>query len=198
MADALIRYFCMVLPNGGAQLGFDYLEAFDKTGLGVRACPIGPAFLMSGGWPKLTPLFFIGQNAKRYVNVVCAPPGLFMGHVLRAIDVKPPPDVLKSSLVSSEDTNPDAKDIERIIYDPQTALSGLFTVGVPNIAVTMPKPKLPDEKETSVLRRYDAVLCPTVEDANALRQLGIIAFQMPPEPTLLARVVDWVMRKPEE
>jgi hypothetical protein len=194
--DAAIRYFCLVLPNGGASLGYDYLEAFDKTELGVRACPIGPAFLMSEPWIKLNHLFHIGQIAKSYVNVVCAPPNLLMGTRLRVTDVKAP-----SRLPSpGEETKPFALSApipgaasEDVVYEPQTALGGLFTVGVPNIAITMPRPKPPDEDEVRALCQYDAVLAPTADDASTLRHLGIIAFHVPADPGQLERIVNWIL-----
>lgn len=195
MDAAVIRYFCLVLPNGGASLGFDYLVALEQTGLGVVACPIGPAFFMAEPWIKRNHLFRGGAIAKNYVNVICAPPNLLMGTQLRAVDVKAPgrlpgpgeeTGVLELSAPRASD--PAAE----VVYEPQTALGGLFTVGVPNIAITMSRPRAPEEHEVRALGQYDAVIAPTAEDAAALRHLGIVAFHVPPEPGQLERIVNWV------
>ena len=85
MADAKIRYFCLVLPNGGGQMGYSYLEALDRTLLGVRACPIGPCYLQAEPWVSMAHLFLIGQVDKVFVNVVCAPPNLLMGTALKMV-----------------------------------------------------------------------------------------------------------------
>lgn len=201
MSEASIRYFCLMLPNGGAGLGYAYLEAFDQTGLGVKACPIGMAYLAADPWPKYAPLIFVGQTAPQFVNVVCSPPNLLMGTRLRAVDVKPPsrlpaageetaPFELSAAptLAPFQGTSP-----PEVVYEPQTALSGLYTVGVPNIAITLPKPKPPEDHEVRALAQYDAILCPTDADAAALRHLGLVAFHVPPEPGQLARIVSWLL-----
>lgn len=205
MPDAVIRYFCLVLPNGGAQLGYDYLDALDRTGLGVAAQPIGPAFFMVEPWIKLNHLFAASTIAPRYVNVVCAPPNLLMGKRLQVTDVKAPgrlpapgeetrPFALSATPRAVRQTPGQVE--EDAVYEPQTALGGLFTVGVPNIAITMPRPKPPDEAEVRALNQYDAVIAPSSEDAAALRHLGIDAFHLPPDPKPLKRILDWVLRPP--
>lgn len=186
--DATLRYFCMVMPTGGPSLGFDYLEALHLTGLGVKACPIGPAFLMSGPWPALMNLFVgPGQVAKAFVNVVCAPPDLLMGQALREVDVKPP---------SGAGPLTGEKAREEVVYKPQTAISGLFTVGVPNIAITAARPRPPSEHEITALLKYDAVITPSETDAMVLKGLGVVAIHMPPEKDQLARLIASV-RPPE-
>jgi hypothetical protein len=199
MSDAAVRFFCLMLPNGGAGLGYAYLEAFDQTGLGVKACPIGPAYLGADPWPKYAHLIFIGQVARSFVNVVVAPPNLLMGTRLRATDVKPPnhlptagEETAPFALSAGTPATPAAA-AEEVVYEPQTALGGLYTVGVPNIAITLPRPKPPEDHEVRALAQYDAILCPTDADATALRHLGLVAFNVPPEPGQLARIVSWLL-----
>lgn len=196
---AVIRYFCLVMPNGGAALGFDYLEALEQTGLGVRACPIGPAFLMAEPWIKLHHLFAPGDFAQRHVNVVVAPPNLLMGTRLRVTDVVAPgrlpgPGEETGELELSR-ARPRLPGVdEEAVYEPQTALGGLFTVGIPNIAITMPRPRPPEDHEVRALCQYDAVLTPTSEDASTFRHLGITAFHVPADPAQLGRIVSWILK----
>ena len=184
MADRpRVRFYCLALPSDGPQLGFDYLEAIERTNLGVRACPIGPAFLMAGPWPRLSHLFMgepLGLR-DRFVNVVCAPPGLSLGFAMTARDVAPPPDlpgVMKP--VERE---------EAIVYQPKTALSGLYTVGVKNVAITMPKPAPPDDPERQALLQYDFVLCPSAADAAAMGALKIPGLYVPPDAAILEKIL---------
>ncbi len=199
MSDASIRYFCLMLPNGGAGLGYAYLEALDQTGLGVRACPIGPAYLGADPWTKVTHLLFVGQVARQYINIVCAPPNLLMGTRLRATDVKPPnrlPAAGEETAPFEFSASPTLATVSpaaETVYEPQTALGGLYTVGVPNIAITLPRPKPPEDHEVRALAQYDAILCPTDADAASLRHLGLVAFNVPPEPGQLARIASWLL-----
>jgi hypothetical protein len=182
--EVRLRYFCMALPGAGRSAGFEYLEALSQTGYGVKACAIGPAFLMSGPWPALMSLFTgPEQVAKRFVNIVCAAPGLLMGQALRAVDVKPPAGPGLPSVGSV------SQNTDEVIYRPQTALSGLYTVGVPNVAITAAHPILPDEHEVTALSKYDAILTITDEDARTLKHLGLLALYMPPEKDQLTRLM---------
>ncbi len=115
------------------------------------------------------------SHPKRYANVVCAPPNFLMG----------------TRIIKGRDgLSPDSPGAEgEIAYEPATALSGLFTVGVPNIAITMPRPKPPEPSEIRALARYDAVISPTEADAEALRALGVPASCVPPEPDRLEAIV---------
>ena len=185
MSLAKIRYFCLIMPGPGPLLGFDYLEALHETGLGVRACPIGAAvFLMDAPWNKINHLFMGGAvEDTSFINVVCSPPNLLMGAAMKASDVKPPKGVgAPTGDIRSDET----------IYKPQTALSGLFTVGagIKNIAITIPKPKPPDEHEIRALQLYDAVLTPNLADAMTFEGLGISARHMLPDAKRLKELID--------
>jgi hypothetical protein len=188
MSDARIRFWCLVLPTDGLQLGAEYLAAIDATRLGVRACPIGPAFLMAGLWPKFQNLFLgVFDVAKTYVNIVCAPPNLLMGTTLRAADVMPNRDEKSRLIQGPKLPLAEGTKIEphEPIYKAQTALAGLYTVGVPNVAITMARPKPPDEHEIAALLKYDAVLAPSDKDADDLGMLGVPAIYLPAEPDRL-------------
>ena len=63
----------------------------------------------------------------------------------------------------------------------------LFTVGVRNVAITTAV-RLPTKKEIRVLSDYDAILTPSQDDAAALKQLGLIATHVAPEPNTLRSV----------
>lgn len=183
MSEPCVRFYCLALPSDGPQLGFDYLEALDHTDFGVRACPIGPAYLMAGDWPRLLHLFTgppLGGrdtegNLVEFVNVVCAPPGLSLGFAMTARQVAGPRDAAAAP--------------DDVVYQPKTALAGLYTIGVKNIAITMPRPALPDEAECAALALYDFVLCPTSEDAEMLGTLGVPALHVPPDPQLLDKIL---------
>jgi len=167
-------------------MGYDYLEALHETGLGVRACPIGAAvFLMDVPWNKINHLFMGGETGASFVNIVCTPPNLLMGAAMKASDVKPPKGVGPS--VGTTSIAP-----EETVYKPQTALSGLFTVGkgIKNIAITIPKPKPPDEHEIRALQLYDAVLTPNLADTMVFEALGISAMHMPPDAKRLKELID--------
>jgi hypothetical protein len=174
VAGAKIRLFCLTLPNPGPQLGLRYALACEKTGLGVVVCPIGLFSLMGGPWQDHLHLF-VGAIDADFVNIVVSPPGLLLGQTLKERDVKPPaglggPLPLGTPAQGSE-----------IVYRPLTALAGLHTAGVPNVAVTMVKPRLPEAAEIEALSRYDLVFTPTIEDLEVLLGLGVTALLVPPE-----------------
>jgi hypothetical protein len=157
---ARVRYHCLAVPGQrGSQpsLGLDVLLALRRAGLAVRALSIGPAFLAWPPWSDHLDVF-AAELAPRYVNVVCAPPGLYLGVPMRASE-----DHGRKSEIKASDR----------IYRPPTALTGLHTVGVPNVAVTMPRPRPPDQHELVALRLYDAVLCPDPAGAVEFMELGL-------------------------
>lgn len=60
----------------------------------------------------------------------------------------------------------------------ETAISGLFTVGVPNIAICESDFYL--KKEIAMLSLYQHVICPTPEKTEILSSQGIAAETIPP------------------
>ena len=181
---ATVRFFCLVLPPGHEQTGYEYLDALDRSGKRVVACPIGMAYFTSAPWSGITRLFS-GLTAPRFVNVVCAPPGLVMGARMRAADVKPPLD--PSGVAWRKELS------QEVVYEPSTALSGLYTVGVPNVAITTLGTKPLESSEIRALAQYDAVFTPSGNDAEALRALGIHSMHIPPDPALLGRLMGWLL-----
>jgi hypothetical protein len=170
-------------------MGIDYLRAFHATGIGVKACPIGPIMPMPS-WMDLMNLFMVADPQEGYVNVVVAPPGLSMGFAHTAAAVAPGVAMLDGNKAPPVPGAPQVLPSQEIVYQPQTALAGLYTVGVPNIAVTMSRPKPPDEAEVRALQQYSFVLSPSDDDAQALRLIGVDAIHMLPDPGQLSRILD--------
>lgn len=173
MTLAEIRFFCLVLPTKGPSLGFDYLQAFQRTGREILACAIGQGYLMAEPWNSLTHLFQ-GQTAPHFVNVACAPLNFLMGTRL----ARTPDGGLTPGATGDA------------VYEPATALSGLYTAGVPNIAITLPRGQPPEPSEIRALQKYDAVLCPTEGDSIALAAMGVVCMHLPPSPDQLGKLTD--------
>lgn len=182
MTAPRIRFYCLALPGDAPQLGFDYLEALHQAGLAVKACPIGPMFL-HGRWPELMHLF-VGADMPdgRYVNVVCAPIGLPLGYASTRAASGPPIGVVPGVATRDRD----------VVYAPQTALAGLYTVGAPNVALVMAPRAEPPGGELQALTRYQRVCAPTESEATKLHALGVAADAIPPQslPTVLRAMVD--------
>lgn len=62
----------------------------------------------------------------------------------------------------------------------QTALSGLFTLGIPNIAITTGAGPY-TAKEAKMLKMYNRVIVPDGSEATELRTIGIPFEEIPPE-----------------
>jgi hypothetical protein len=174
-----------VVPGPAGEVPRRYLQALVDTGIPTLAIPIGGAFV--GGLPpewRALSGTFITDLEHPYVNIVCAPPGLLMGSPLRASDMQlSAPE--RAQLVSDGLNVPPAPvaqgaEADELIYVPQTALSGLYTVGVPNIAITDTRPKPPDAHEIRALAQYDRVCCHSQGDWKALTRLGVEALLVPP------------------
>jgi hypothetical protein len=185
---ARIRYFCQVSETADRE--YAYLEALMQTGLGVRILPIG--FIMfdmpedQPGWARWKAMqkLFTDPIANRYVNIVCAPPGLMMGQPLQASQ--------RSGLMVTPRGDLPTKapgDDSFTAYTPGTALIQLYTLGVPNVAITGMWPEPPGKEETRVLRRYDAVITDSATESAQLSLRGIDAIHLPPEPDQLSRLL---------
>lgn len=156
-------------------MSFDYLKAVDVTGVGVRAVAIGVSLLMQEPWSQLAQLFTTPLG-NRFINVVCAPPGLMLGVPTTAAQAGPNMDmpVTEKRAATTED----------IVYKPKTALSGLYTVGLSNIAI-VPSAQNLESDEIDALRKYDAVVCPDESDARYLLTQSVKAQHTPPDPAQL-------------
>jgi hypothetical protein len=181
-----IRYWCVIGPG----IPRYYLAAF-KEAFQVRAIPIGGMFVggLPGDWAELNSCF-TGEIQEPYVNVVCAPPGLMLGTSKKASDMQLSPHEMARFTGAPRPPIPqDQRDEE--IYTPQTALVGLRTEGVRNIAITAAIPTPPDEHEIEALKKYDQVLCATLEDAVELAKLDVPASYGAPTAESLSMAV-WV------
>ncbi len=165
-----------------AMLGIDtplpaasYLRALDATGLGVRVLSLlgGMVDLKQLNAHAVAPWAHVGlftaPVAERYVNIVAAPPGLMLGDAMRAVDMRVP-----FGKTSHPNPHPIA-DKNEVVYTPQTALAGRYTVGVPNVAITC-APTADAElapHERAALAQYSAVITHTQEHAIALEKAGV-------------------------
>lgn len=65
----------------------------------------------------------------------------------------------------------------------------LFTVGTKNVAITASYSGVPTDEEIVSLRLYDAVLCPTEQEAAIYKVLGIMAMHVEPDVKTLAALI---------
>ena len=168
--DSLIRFACVTIPSMDPEgIAFSYLKAIEGTGLGVRIMPIGVMHFGIPPW-NAVPHLFLTALKTRYINVVCAEPGLRLGAAISAAQFSVPGNG------------------DEAAYEPPTALSGLFTVGIPNVAILSGK-TLPEGKELESLKHYTAVVCPGDEGAGALAKAGVRSVvRIPPESDQLSRL----------
>lgn len=194
----MVRYFCLVTDGDHGNDSHAYLEAFSRTTRAVRGIPIGHAGISDEErWYEIGHLFMT-PLAQPFVNVVCAPSGMLMGtrtplDLSRAEDL--PEDLpleLRRVLDAGGGPRPVRATPSDLIYIPQTAIAGLYTVGCPNVAIVGADLVL-DAREIAALARYDRVICPTLERTLALHYQGVHrAIYLPPDPELLARLIEEV------
>ncbi len=188
----MIRYFCPAVPGPLGDLGYEYLRLLEATGIQVRALPIGPAVAIGGDerrWYDISHLFTTPMSLP-YLNIVCAPAGMRLGtrapmgamngtgdlasrgagdNDATEVMVFPPElrDALSSMGIAKR---PAAMDI---VYEPQTAFSGLYTESVRNVAIVTDVAQL-DDDEIRWLRIYDLVICPTIAVMTELGDRGLL------------------------
>ena len=150
-----------------AGIAFPYLKSIEATGLGVRITPIGIMHFGLEPWNHVVELF-VTPVEDRYINVVCAPPRLYLGGAMTKQQLAEPP--------GSVPKNEPSVDRSGVVYKPTTALDGLLTRGMRNVAIlTIQNGLLPLEIEVEKLKQYDAVICPKDEDQQILQD----DFQVP-------------------
>lgn len=174
MEVARIRYFCQLTLEDAPLPSVAYLAALAKAGWGVRALSIFGMPAPVGPWAPYAALFATPM-APAYLNVVCALPGMPMGAPRKASEL--------AGAMRGPGGLTHAAGKDEVVYLPQTALAGLFTVGVPNVAITVPPPRdsISDE-EWRTLERYDLVLTLTETMAELLAtDHGVKAVVAPPE-----------------
>lgn len=76
-----------------------------------------------------------------------------------------------------------------VICGSNGELVGLFTIGVKNVAITAPFAGLPTVKEAIALSDYDAVICPTKEDAIELSMANVVVREVWPLDDLVERLI---------
>jgi hypothetical protein len=168
----MIRFFCPVAPGALGDLPFAYLEALHGTGRALRAQSIGmAAFDAERRWYRLAHLFATPMWSP-FVNVVCARPGLMLGTAMPVSALAPTRDSDTQAALGALERalGGPITERERLIYQPKTALVGLYTVGVKNVAITSAAPD-PSALELEALARYDAVVTVGTGDRDRLLQL---------------------------
>lgn len=163
--EARLRYFCFDL-----KIGLDYARALEETGLGLRVIPVGGVFLVPTGLPGEV---FSRPIADPCINVVCSEASKELGERMTKKQWAPADVVV---------------DADEVAYYPQTAFDAFRTVGIKNVAIVV-MPPLPDEAAVATLKQYDAIITPEIADARLLRELGVPALGMAPEPDQLTRLL---------
>lgn len=172
--DSLIRFACVTTPGMDREgIAFPYLQAIEKTGLGVRVMPIGAMHFGMAPWNLVSHLFMTALKT-RFINVVAIEPGTSLG-----------------TAISSAQFG-HAGSGGQVAYQPPLALSGLFTVGIPNVAI-MSGVTMPAGKEIDSLKHYTAVICVVASGVRDLGKLGIKAVSIPAESDSLSRLFSGMM-----
>lgn len=163
-----------MFTGAAGDIPYAYLQLMHGMGYRLRVLPIGLASNGDARWMKFRHLL-VEPMSSPFVNIVCAPLGLSMGVAFSASDVGA--QAMKDA-EHTKDLLPQAKD-SAPAYVPQTALAGLCTVGCANIAILMPltpeRAQALDrlELEKRALAQYDLIICPTAEDVEGMRYLGL-------------------------
>lgn len=184
MEPARIRYFAMLTLSDSPLPACAYLAALERTGLGVRVLSVFGMPSSPGPWTPHAAAF-MAPVAARYVNVVAALPGLPMGSPVTRRDLAggfgtggaffdrrdfnvAPAGVEQMAAETTADG-------DEVIYQPQTIIAGLYTVGVPNVLLTVP-PAAGEisPAEIAAMSKYDVVAVPTHRpDRVRMDELGI-------------------------
>ena len=162
MLFARVRFFCQLTPRDEPLPAAAYLTGIVSMGVGVRVLAIFGMVTPDGPWAPFA-RHMMTPPADRYVNIVCAPTGLALGRVKRASELG---GALGQGFPGLNDLAA-GQSHDEVVYVPPTALGGLYTVGMPNIAITVP-PALGSvsDEERRALEQYSAVLTPTDEMAQ--------------------------------
>jgi len=165
--ETAYRFLCFVGADDGLQdvwsrRSYEYLSAIRDAGLLVRAISVGAARLESRrgsgpAWSNVADAFtYQALAGSLRVNVVCAPLGMYLG-------------------APKKTTSIDAETggrVEQTGYDPSTAIRGLWTEGMINVAITGGETQ--SRSEIECLRsHYDLVLCAEADDVEYLARQGI-------------------------
>lgn len=170
----MLRLFCQVQPGAAGDGAYRWLMASYGTGMSTRAIPIGASSLTADRrWYEVASLFMTPIQTP-FVNVVHAPCGLMMGGRMEmSSSLVDMPMALQKAIGD----RPKRATPGKAVYEPQTALAGLYTVGCVNVAILASAAGI-DDRETRALRRYDSVICEDESDAEMLRSRSIKVTQM--------------------
>lgn len=156
----MIRFYGLLAPGPHGERTFAYATALAAQHR-LRVLPIGMAMVPLGRWNHL----FAEPVLAPYVNVVCAPARFPLGVAMTMASSALPPELAKVA------GPPRPARGTPVAYEPQTALSGLLTVGCPNVAITAAHPA-PDAHDLRSLARYDAVIVASQGEVDALAALA--------------------------
>lgn len=179
----------MVSDGTEGDLAYSYLRAIQSTGRSLRAIPIGAIGISDEERWEAAGGLFLEPVVAPFVNFVCAAPGLLMG-TRTPLDLGREEDLpaeLRIALGGQARTPRATPGM--LVYQPQTAISGLLTVGCPNVAILQSRPR-PGDNEIRALARYDRVICPTPADALVLNHLGVKAIYLPPRADFMGRLLE--------
>ncbi len=174
---ARVRFFCVPGPKGdpAGDISYRYLSAFHRSGMGVRAIPLGGIDLASisgreggggrddpwGHWERLAECFVEPVSAG-YVNVVCCPPGTIYG-------------VNKTAKTLA----PGMSDSDEVVTSAGLAICELLTSSVSNVLITGTSQR-PTFDELVAMGRYRKVIVHEKEDVEKLVSQGVSAFFLTP------------------
>jgi hypothetical protein len=196
---AQVRFFAQISPvtDPWGSIASKYLKTLTGYGLTVRVVPIGPFFLSAFHRPDFAHweehlTCFTGELDQKYVNIVCAPTGLSLGPQLSVEQLAPraPMGVEGNPMGGHHTQRPDGP--QGVVYEPETAITGLWVKGQQNIAITGTRPTAPSDAELNKLREYDLVVAPTPEEAADLHGQGVSVSVVSPGEPYLAQLTDLV------
>ncbi|MFH1834237.1 MAG: hypothetical protein ABH877_04360 [bacterium] len=193
MGTKRVRMFLIAGPRQlgaftWADVSYQYLIALRVSGIKPRAIPIGGLQLPERAkqdrawshWLQVADAFQ-GDLGAVSVNVVCIPLGVPLGKSVMASEFVVPDRLAKIAV-------PEVKEPGETVYEPSTAISGLYTDGMVNIALTGclgvgVTASYVDEDLRFLLdhpKAYSLILCPQMADVTWLGERGIEAQWCPP------------------
>lgn len=185
-----VRFFFAPASEPFLRTCLQYLSAFNAAADGCRAAMLmGTPLAVLGEMDGVLVETLRGTIGDDFVNVVAAPPHMKMGSALSAKDIAPPPHEADVAGYAQDCAN--AKTVgDDLVYTPQTALAQCWTADHVNIAIVGPLPDELDEAEYEVLKRYDAVLAASGDEALELSRHHLRGFHVLPKPTSLRQLLE--------
>lgn len=150
---------------------YDYVQALAEEGLADQLLLLAFPFIpLQEGSPfhKFAHLFS-GGLAERYLNVVMGVNPILETFVLSNLQ-----ENQRKSLKKQKKPVDEVELAKLDMGSPEPDLVRLYTVGIVNVALVSQWPRQLRADEVKALGHYDVVAVPTVDDANALTQRGLI------------------------